>query len=79
MAFVSVLTVTACSVLVTVLVDFRDGGYLLATALGMAAVLRTTLPPKYCLGLLIRNRHTDVITMAALAVAVAISVSVVPG
>jgi hypothetical protein len=78
-AFVVVLLVLASSVVVTVAVDFRSGGYVLAAALALAAVLRATLPERYCLGLLVRTRGMDVAVAAAFAVAVALTATLVPG
>jgi Protein of unknown function (DUF3017) len=77
LAFVVVLLVVAASLLVT-MKDFRWGGYLLAGALGLAAVIRATLPEKYCLGLLVRSRRLDVMFDAGLALAVLITVHIVP-
>ena len=78
LAFVFVLLVVAASVLVTMSDHFRVGGYLLALALGMAAVIRGTLPEKYCLGLLVRSRRLDVLFDSVLAVAVLITAHIVP-
>lgn len=77
-AFVAVLVMAALSVVVTVTVDFRVGGYVLAAALAMAAVMRAALPEKYCLGLLVRRRRTDVTIDALLAVAVFVGAHIVP-
>jgi len=78
LAFVAVLLVTAAAVVVTAFIDFRRGGYLLALALALAAVLRAMLPDRYCLGLLVRSRRIDVVTAATMAVALFVTVSVVP-
>jgi hypothetical protein len=78
-AFVGVLFLVAFSVLLTVCVDFRVGGYVLAAALVIAAVLRATLPATYCLGLLVRSRRQDVTTDLVLAVVVAVLARTVPG
>ena len=78
LAFIVVLLVTALSVVVTATIDFRLGGYLLASALGLAALLRASLPDRYCLGLLVRSRRLDVLMAGTLAIAVAVTVSVVP-
>ncbi len=51
----------------TAFIDFRRGGYLLALALALAAVLRAMLPDRYCLGLLVRSRRIDVVTAATMA------------
>jgi hypothetical protein len=77
LAFLGVLMVVVLSLLVT-LKDFRWGGYLLSGALAGAAVIRATLPEKYCLGLLVRSRRLDVMFDAGLALAVLITVHVVP-
>jgi hypothetical protein len=78
-AFVVVLSVMAVALIVTWLDHFRAGGYLLAGALALAAVLRATLPERFCLGLLVRSRTIDVTIAAAFAVAIAVTASVVPG
>jgi len=79
-AFVVVLGLMAASVAVTlVLDDFRPGGYLLAAAMALAAVIRGTLPEKYCLGLLVRSRTFDVATASVFAVAIAVTTAIVPG
>jgi hypothetical protein len=72
LAFVLVLAVVALSVLITALVSVRAGGYLLAAALGLAALLRAGLPEKYCLGLLVRSRRVDVVIDAGLALVLAV-------
>jgi hypothetical protein len=77
-AFLSVLLVAAASVVVTVAVDFRLGGYTLAAALLLAAVIRAAVPEKYCLGLLVRSRRLDVLFDAGLAVAVFVAAHIVP-
>jgi hypothetical protein len=78
LAFVAVLLVVAAAVVVSLLVDSRAGGYTLAGALALAAVLRAVLPEKYCLGLLVRSRQFDVVVDAGLAVAVAVLANWVP-
>jgi Protein of unknown function (DUF3017) len=77
-AFTIVLVVLAVSIALTVLVDFRAGGYVLASALGLAALFRAVLPERYCLGLLVRTRRLDVTTAVVLAAAVAIVAGIVP-
>ena len=64
LAFTAVLLTVAASVVVTVLVDFRAGGYVLAGACALAASFRAVLPEQYCLGLLVRSRRIDVTTGA---------------
>ena len=79
LAFVSVLVVAASSVVLTIaLRDFRIGGYVLAASLAGAAVMRATLPEKYCLGLLVRSRRLDVTIDAVLAVGVFLGAQIVP-
>ena len=77
-AFVVVLLVAAASVAVTVRVNFQAGGYTLAAALLLAALMRATMPEKYCLGLLVRSRQLDVLFDAGLGAAVLISAYLVP-
>lgn len=77
-AFVLVLAVMASSVVVSLAGQWRVGGYVLASSLALAAVLRATLPDKYCLGLLVRGRRMDTIVAALFAVAIAVTASVVP-
>jgi len=78
-AFVVVLSFMALSILVTWAVSFRVGGYVLAGALGLAAVLRASLPDRYCLGLLVRPRRLDVAVAASFAAAIALTATIVPG
>jgi hypothetical protein len=77
-AFTLVLVLLGASVLVTWLVDFRLGGYLLAASAGLAAALRATLPDRYCLGLLVRSRRFDVVVAALFAMAVGVLAAIVP-
>jgi len=79
MAFIAVLVVMFASLVVTLLLGFRAGGYVLAASLALAAVFRATLPPMYCLGLLVRNRTIDVTTTTVLAVSIAFLAATVPG
>ena len=65
-AFVAVLAVVAASVAVSVVGGSRAGGYTLAGALALSAVLRACLPEKYCLGLLVRSRQVDVLISGVL-------------
>ena len=78
LAFTAVLLTVAASVAVTVLVDFRIGGYVLAFACVMAASFRAALPEQYCLGLLVRSRRIDVTTALVLAIAVGVVAGIVP-
>ena len=75
----AVLTVMASSMVVTLVLGFRAGGYVLAASLGLAGLVRAMLPPKYCLGLLVRGRGFDVTTTTILAVSIAFLTATVPG
>jgi hypothetical protein len=66
-------------VIVTVLVSFRMGGYLLAASLVLAALLRAVLPRRMAQGLLVRSRRMDVTMALLFAVAVAVTAAIVPG
>ena len=77
--FIGVLALVAASVPVTLLVGFRPGGYVLASAALSGAVARAVLPEYLCLGLLVRSRRQDVVTLLVLGVALVVSVSTVPG
>jgi hypothetical protein len=77
--FIGVLGLVAASVAVTLLVGFRPGGYVLASAALSGAVARAVLPEYLCLGLLVRSRRQDVVTLLVLGVALLASVSTVPG
>ncbi len=79
LAFEIVLLVVVAAMVLTVSVGFRAGGYTLAGALALAAVLRAVLPARYCLGLLVRSRQLDVATAAVLALAVLVTARIVPG
>lgn len=79
LAFVIVLVVVAAAMVITVSVGFRTGGYTLAAALALAAVLRAVLPARYCLGLLVRSRQLDVTMAGVLALAVLVTARIVPG
>jgi hypothetical protein len=78
-AFAVVLFLVACSLPATMLFDFQVGGCVLATAALVGGTARALLPDYLCLGLLVRSRQQDVITLYALAVAVAVAALNVPG
>lgn len=78
-AFIVVLLLVACSLPATMLFDFRIGGLVLALAALVGGTARALLPDYLCLGLLVRSRQQDVITLFALGVAVAITALNVPG
>jgi hypothetical protein len=77
--FIGVLALVTASVAVTLLVGFRPGGYVLASAALSGALARAVLPEYLCLGLLVRSRRQDVVTLLVLGVALLASVSTVPG
>ena len=77
--FIGVLALVAASVVVTMVVGFRPGGYVLASAALSGALARAVLPEYLCLGLLVRSRRQDVLTLLVLGVALVASVSTVPG
>ena len=78
-AFVVVLFLVACSLPATLLFDFRIGGLVLASAAQVGGTARALLPDYLCLGLLVRSRQQDVVTLFALGVAVGIASLNVPG
>ena len=55
----------------------RTGGYVVAGSLAAAALLRLLLPRRLAGGLQVRSRAVDVLTLAGLAVAVGVLVTVV--
>jgi hypothetical protein len=77
-AFLIVLLLVACSLPATLLIGFRLGGYLLALAALFGAAARAVLPEYLCLGLLVRSRQQDVVTMLVLGLAVAVGAGLVP-
>lgn len=78
-AFLVVLLLIAVSLPLAMLVNFQLGGYTLALAALVGGVCRAVLPDSLCLGLLVRSRQQDVITMIILGVALALLTWRVPG
>jgi hypothetical protein len=78
-AFAGVLFLVACSLPATLLFDFRIGGCVLALAALFGGTARALLPDYLCLGLLVRSRQQDVITLYVLGAAVAVAALNVPG
>jgi hypothetical protein len=76
--FAIVLVLVAASLPATMLVGFRSGGYLLALAAIFGGTARALLPDYLCLGLLVRSRQQDVVTLLTLGVAVAVAARIVP-
>jgi hypothetical protein len=56
--------------------EVRPAGYTIAAGLGLAALLRLVLPTARSGGLAVRSRGVDVVTMAALGIALAVITSV---
>ncbi len=77
-AFAVVLFLVACSVPATLLFDFQVGGCVLASAALVGGTARALLPDYLCLGLLVRSRQQDVVTLFALGAAVAVAALYVP-
>ena len=77
-AFGLVLLLVALSLPTTLLINFQAGGGVLALAALVGGTARAVLPDYLCLGLLVRSRQQDVITMYALGVAVALFAWKVP-
>jgi Protein of unknown function (DUF3017) len=50
----------------------REGGFIVAGGVGLGALLRLVLPTSRSGGLAVRSRGVDVLTMAALALALAV-------
>jgi hypothetical protein len=71
-SFAVVLFLVAISLPLTLLVDFRLGGTVLALAAITGGTCRALLPEYLCLGLLVRSRQQDVLTLYALGAAVAL-------
>ena len=69
-AFAAVLFLVACSLPLTLLIGFRAGGTVLALAAIFGGAARALLPDYLCLGLLVRSRQQDVVTLFALGVSV---------
>ncbi len=78
-AFLIVLLLVAASLPLTFLINFQVGGTALALAAVVGGTARAVLPDYLCLGLLVRSRQQDVVTMFALGVAIAILAWKVPG
>jgi Protein of unknown function (DUF3017) len=76
--FAVVLLLVALSLPVTILVGFRIGGYVLALAALLGGTARAVLPDYLCLGLLVRSRQQDVVTLLGLGIAVAVAARIVP-
>jgi hypothetical protein len=76
--FAIVLLLVALSLPATLLIGFRVGGCVLALAALFGGVARAVLPDYLCLGLLVRSRQQDVVTLFALGLAVAVFALKVP-
>lgn len=78
-AFAVVLLLVAVSLPLTMLFGFKVGGETLALAAVVGGVCRAVLPDYLCLGLLVRSRQQDTVTLLLLAAAVAVATWIVPG
>ena len=78
-AFAVVLLLVAGSLPATLMFDFRVGGCVLALAALFGGTARATLPDYLCLGLLVRSRQQDVVTLFGLGAALAVAALNVPG
>jgi hypothetical protein len=77
-AFAIVLLLLFASLPITLLVGFQVGGSVLALAALFGASARAVLPEYLCLGLLVRSRQQDVITMLILGLSVGVLAWKVP-
>jgi hypothetical protein len=64
--------VVVAGVVLFVLGDVRVAGFVVAAGVGLGALLRLVLPTARSGGLAVRSRVVDVLTMAVLAVAMAV-------
>jgi DUF3017 family protein len=78
-AFAVVLFLVAASLPLTLLAGFKAGGETLALAAVVGGVCRAVLPDYLCLGLLVRSRQQDAVTLVLLGAAVAVVTWIVPG
>jgi Protein of unknown function (DUF3017) len=78
-AFALVLLLVALSLPVTLLAGVRYGGFTLALAAFTGGAARALLPDYLCLGLLVRSRRQDAVTLFALGAAVAVATWILPG
>lgn len=74
----AVLVVVAAGVATLTLHRLRAGLYVIAAGLAAAALLRLVLRPRAASSLVVRSRHSDVLVLAALAVAIAVLATVTP-
>jgi len=74
----AVVVIVAAGIATLAMHRLRAGMYVIAAGLGLAAVLRLLLRPRDAASLVVRGRHTDVVILAALAVAIAVLAAVTP-
>lgn len=77
--FAVMLFLVAASLPLTYLVGLRAGGLVLALSAIVGGVCRAVLPDYLCLGLLVRTRTQDAVTLLLLGAAVAVITWIVPG
>lgn len=73
------IVVALGGVVLIALGDWRRGPFVIAIALGLAAVLRLVLPDRIAGLLVVRRRWIDVVGMVLLGGAIAVLALVVPG
>jgi len=78
-AFLVVLLLVAAALPLSMLINFQVGGYALALAAVVGGTARAVLPANLCLGLLVRSRQQDVLTLYSLGIAIAVLAWKVPG
>ena len=74
----AVVVVVAAGVAILALHRLRAGMYVIAAGLALGATLRLLLRPRAASSLVVRSRQSDVVVMAALAVAIAVLATVTP-
>ena len=72
------MVIIAAGIATLALHRLRAGMYVIAAGLAVAAVLRLLLRPRAAASLVVRSRQTDVVILAALAVAIAVLAAVTP-
>lgn len=73
-----VIVVVLAGIATLALHRLRAGLYVIAAGLAAAAVLRLVLRPRTASSLVVRSRQSDVVVLAALAVAIAVLATVTP-
>lgn len=74
----AVVVVVAAGIATLALHRLRAGMYVIAAGLALGATLRLLLRPRAASSLVVRSRQSDVVVMAALAIAIAVLATVTP-